>query len=493
MVNYSLLQISTRQYLYLLSQKYSRPITKIIDIPESVFDEWKQMGFEWVWMMGVWQIGQYGINFDRQDPYRRKKYDANCPGWTEEDVIGSPFAIVSYTINKELGEEKDIAWLRQQLNKRGMKLMLDFVPNHTSFDSEEIQQNKREYYIHFPDNMTIKDANMTEEDYQYRYGPNGIAYATTLDWKPWTDVAQLNYMNPDLRKTRIEILLKIASQCDGIRCDVSLSVRNDIFWNKWKFELEHCGYKKLEKEFWLEAISAVKEKYHNCVFFAEENYDATGILKKCGFDYVYDRNLFLQLEKTEDFDLSLVKKDINDPEIARYSHMVENHDQVRSLTAYNGNPQKEHAAAVITLTLPGLRFVNQDQWCGYKNHIEVQLRRTLKEEPNPEFLSFYTKLLEILRMDILKDGAFSVNDENCFNSQKDSSNILSWKYSKNNNYVSVFVNFTQSSINANYKFNNYNGNLDEVTDLFTNNKIKLNKSKELEIHLEPYHYLLVQY
>ena len=114
MVNYSLLQISTRQYLYLLSQKYSKPITKIIDIPESVFDEWKQMGFEWVWMMGVWQIGQYGINFDRQDPYRRKKYDANCPGWTEEDVIGSPFAIVSYTINKELGEEKDIAWLRQQ-------------------------------------------------------------------------------------------------------------------------------------------------------------------------------------------------------------------------------------------------------------------------------------------------------------------------------------------------------------------------------------------
>ena len=491
MSNCTLLQISTRQYLYLLSQKYSRPITKLIDIPECVFDEWKQMGFEWVWMMGVWQLGEYGLQFDREDSYRRGKYDISCPDWKEEDVIGSPFAIVSYTINKEIGEEKDILWLRQQLNKRGMKLMLDFVPNHTAFDSIEIQDNKREYYIHFPDNKNVpKD--MTEDQYNYRYGPNGIAYATTLDWKPWTDVAQLNYMNEDLRKSRINIILKIASHCDGIRCDVSIAQLNDIFWNKWQFELQNSGYSKLEKEFWQQAISTVKEKYKKCVFFAEANYDSSGILKKCGFDYVYDRCLFLELQKKDDFDLSLVKKNVNDPEIARYSHMVENHDQCRSLTAYNGNPIKEHAAAIVTLTLPGLRLVNQDQWCGYKYHIEVQLRRAVKEEINQDFVSFYMKLFEILRLDVLKNGVFAVIGDDCFNNN-DSSSILSWKYALNKCVVAIFVNFTQKRISTNYIMNDCDKKLTEVEDLFTNNKIKLNKSKELEINLDPYNYLIVKY
>lgn len=491
MVNTTLLEITTRPFLRILSEKYSRPITKISEIPESEFDEWKKMGFEWIWMMGIWQIGEYGLNHDRTRPNKIQKYNEICPDWKPEDVIGSPYAIVSYTINPELGKEEDILWLRKQLNQRGMKLMLDFVPNHTAFDSIEITKDKKlEYFVHFPDNMDIKDANLTEEKFDELYGPHKIAFAGSSGFKPWTDVAQLNYMNEEMRNSRIQILLKMASQCDGIRCDVAFAVLNDIFWGKWHFELEKCGYHKLKTEFWSDAISEVKKKYANCVFLAESNYDSDGSLGKCGFDYVYNRIIFTELEKTKPDYLTRIRKVINDPEISRYAQMIENHDEKRSLKTYSYDPKKEHCAAVICLTLPGLRLINQDQWCGYKYEIGVHLRRAVKEKPNEEFVSFYEKLFNILEKDILKDGNYSVNNENDFS--KDSS-ILSWKYEKNGNFVSVFANFSDSPIDVMYKFNKANKSVNEVTDLFNNKSIKLEKSNEFNLHLNPYDYIVVEY
>ena len=491
MVNPSLLEITTRPFLRILSEKYSRSITKISEIPESEFDEWKKMGFDWIWMMGIWQIGEYGLNHDRTRPEKQKKYNEICPDWKPEDIIGSPYAIVSYTINPELGKEEDILWLRKQLNQRGMKLMLDFVPNHTSFDSVEItKDNKREFFVHFPDNMDIKEANLTEQRFNELYGPHKIAYAGSLGFKPWTDVAQLNYMNEEMRKSRIQILLKMASQCDGIRCDVAFAVLNDIFWEKWHFELEKCGYHKLQTEFWSQAISEVKKKYADCVFLAESNYDSDGSLGKCGFDYVYDRLVFTGLEKVKNDDLSAVVNVINDPEISRYAHMIENHDEKRSLKTYSFDPKKEHCAAVISLTLPGLRLINQDQWCGYKYEIGVHLRRAVKEKPDEEFLSFYGKLFNIMKMDILKDGNYSVNNANAFSKVTP---VLSWKYEKSGDFVSVFANYSQSPIDVVYKFNDINKSVGEVNDLFNNTSIKLEKNNELNLHLDPYSYLIIKY
>lgn len=507
MSNPILLEISTRPFLQILSEKYSRPINKIIDIPESVFDEWKQMGFEWIWMMGIWELGQYGLNLDRTSPKKKSDYDKLLPDWTSDDVIGSPYSIVSYTINPELGKEEDIAWLRKQLNQRGMKLMLDFVPNHTAIDSIELtKEKKRDFYIHFPDNMSLSEAHMTEEQFNQKYGPNKIAYGcastnwkplneteaetVNLSLKPWIDVAQLNYMNPELRKSRIEILLKIASQSDGIRCDVADIIFNRFFWKKWQFELENTGYKLLKTEFWEDAISQVKSKFNNCVFLAEANYDYNESFKKCGFDYVYERLIIREIEKKDSVNLSQIKKVINDPDVGRYAHTIENHDEKRSIETCSNNPLKEHSAAVLSLTLPGIHFVNQDQWCGYKREIGVQLRRAVKEKPNEEFVTFYRKLFDILKLDVLKNGKFSVNDEKCFSHQSD---ILSWKYQLDGNSVAVFVNFSDSPIDVTYKFSDADKNINEVADLFNDKMIKLDKPNEFNLHLDQYNYILIKY
>lgn len=490
MENYSLLEITTRPFLYIISQKYSRQITKINQIPESEFDEWKNKGFDWIWMMGIWQIGEYGLNHDRTNPNRIKKYNQICPDWKPEDVIGSPYSIVSYTINPELGTEDDILWLRKELNQRGMKLMLDFVPNHTAFDSYEItKENKIDFYVHFPDNVDIKEANLTEEQFERIYGPHKIAFAGCLDWKPWTDVAQLNYMNEEMRKSRIEILMKIASQCDGIRCDVADAILNDAFWKKWHFELEKSGYSQLTTEFWADSISAVKSKYKNCIFLAESNYDSNGELKKCGFDYVYDRLVFTQFEKEEKFDFKVIENVVNDPEIHRYSHMIENHDECRSLKTCSYDPIKEHCAAIIALTIPGLHFFNQDQWCGYRYEIGVHLRRAIKEEPNNEFITFYNKLFNILKMDILRSGNYSVIKLKDFSEKS----VLSWKYEKNGNFVSIFVNLSKSHFHFTYTFDDCNKSVDKITDLFNNKSFNLEKLNEFDLHLDPFNFIIIKY
>lgn len=108
-------------------------------------------------------LGQYGLNHDRTDPSLLATYKQELPDFTLADVIGtqsllflylliitlfssyltflnpcilpgSPYAVVEYTVNPELGTEADLIALRKRLAQRGMRLMLDFVPNHSAVD-----------------------------------------------------------------------------------------------------------------------------------------------------------------------------------------------------------------------------------------------------------------------------------------------------------------------------------------------------------------------
>ena len=89
-----LYEISTRPWLYELSNKYNKPITKLRDIPLEEFDYLRDNGVDIVWMMGVWKLGQYGLDFDR-----KLDFSYVLPDITKEDIIGSPYAVVEYTCN----------------------------------------------------------------------------------------------------------------------------------------------------------------------------------------------------------------------------------------------------------------------------------------------------------------------------------------------------------------------------------------------------------
>src|SRR5262245_16062760 len=134
----SLYQINTRVWLTELSSKLGRPAT-LDDIPEDRLDWLSYVGFDWVWFLSVWQTGSAGQRISRANPEWRKEFEETLPNLREEDIAGSGFAITDYTVHQALGGDAALARLRKRLQARGLRLMLDFVPNHTGMDHHWVE------------------------------------------------------------------------------------------------------------------------------------------------------------------------------------------------------------------------------------------------------------------------------------------------------------------------------------------------------------------
>ena len=80
-INPSLLEISTRPWLYELSQKYGKSITKLNQIPDAELKTIQSQGYNIVWFMGLWKLGAAGLQHDRTDPGLKQSYNQNLPGF----------------------------------------------------------------------------------------------------------------------------------------------------------------------------------------------------------------------------------------------------------------------------------------------------------------------------------------------------------------------------------------------------------------------------
>ena len=138
----SLFQINTRVWLTELARRLGRQVT-LDDIPDAELDQLAHLGFDWVWMLSVWQTGQAGQAVSRRNPEWRREFDETLPDLHDEDIAGSGFAITGYWVTPLLGGDVALARLRDRLRTRGLKLMLDFVPNHTSTDHPWVENHPR--------------------------------------------------------------------------------------------------------------------------------------------------------------------------------------------------------------------------------------------------------------------------------------------------------------------------------------------------------------
>lgn len=154
-------------------------------------DELKDLGVNIIWLMPIHPIGE---------KFRKGTY-------------GSPYAVRDYyAINPDYGTLQDFQRLVSEAHKRGLKVIMDIVANHTAWDS--VLMAHPEFYKHNAEGKIIPPV------------------------PEWSDVAGLNYGNPELRRYMIAMLKYWLAKADvdGFRCDVASMVPTS-FWEEARREL----------------------------------------------------------------------------------------------------------------------------------------------------------------------------------------------------------------------------------------------------------------
>jgi hypothetical protein len=385
----SLYQINTRVWLTELSRNVGRAAT-LDDVPDAELDRLAELGFSWVWFLSVWQTGLAGQRVSRANADWRKEFQETLPDLREEDIAGSGFAITGYTVHQQLGGDAALARLRERLRQRGLRLMLDFVPNHMALDHPWVEDHPDYFVTGTEDVLTREPQNYIQVKGQK--GDLVLAYGRDPYFSGWPDTLQLDYSNHATQEAMIRELEKIASQCDGVRCDMAMLILPEVFERTW-------GRKSTP--FWSAAIRRVRERAPDFCFMAEVYWDLEWTLQQQGFDYTYDKRLYDRLREGHARPVREHLHAALDYQI-KSARFLENHDEPRASATFDAGVHQ--AAAVITYSIPGLRFFHQGQFEGRKKRISPHLVRAPEEIPDKELEEFYDHLLAILRKPVVKSG-----------------------------------------------------------------------------------------
>jgi hypothetical protein len=392
-----LFQVNTRILLAERGRALARRAT-LDDVPEALLDEVARQGFAWIWFLGVWTIGPAARAVSRSRADWRAGFRKALPDLRDEDITGSPFAIQAYDVAPEYGGDAALARLRERVARRGLRLLLDFVPNHVSPDHPWTRAHP-EYFIE----GTAEDL-AREPGNWVRQGGRVLAHGRDPYFPGWPDTLQLNYLHPGLREAMRQELSRVAERCDGVRCDMAMLVLPDVFRRTWgERALPRDGSAVADQPFWPEAIARVKARAPGFLFMAEVYWDLEWTLQKQGFDFTYDKRLYDRLHAG---DARPVREhlwaaaDFQE----RSARFLENHDEPRAAAVFG--PEKERAAAVIAFLVPGLRFFHEGQLEGRKVHVSMHLGRRPDEAPDRALRAFYDRLLAVLARPEVHEGTW---------------------------------------------------------------------------------------
>jgi cyclomaltodextrinase / maltogenic alpha-amylase / neopullulanase len=299
---------------------------------EAKLPELKQLGVTILWIMPIHPIG-----------VEHRK-----------GTLGSSYSVRDYyAVNPKYGTMDDFKRLVLSAHKLGLKVIIDMVANHTSWDSKLIKQH--------PDWFT-KDS-------------TGRIVSPVADW---SDVADLDYSKPALREYMIGMLEYWVREAgiDGYRCDVAEMVPTD-FWNEARA-----------------ALDKIKP-----VFMLSEGQYPEHHLK--AFDATYGWSLYHLLELLiagerdgHDLDQILSSEALNFPKGSIRLRFSSNHDENAwdnpDVIKYGLDGAK--LAAVIVNTFPGMPLLYNGQETGSAVKLGLFEKSSVDWNAHPEFREFYTTL-----------------------------------------------------------------------------------------------------
>jgi len=425
-------EIDAWLWLRELSGQYGRRVT-LADVPD---EAWDSVGVpDAVWLMGVWERSPAGRAIAMNHPDLRRTFDAALPDWTPDDLESSPYCVRRYVVDAALGGAEGLAAARAALARRGIGLILDYVPNHVAPDHPWVTAHP-EYFIHgTPEDLAAAP------DVFFAAGDRVLAHGREPSAPPWPDVVQLNAFKPGLRAAAIATLIDIADQCDTICCDMVMLLTTPAFVGTWG---ERAGAPP-EEEYWRVVLPAVRAARPHVRFIGEVYWDMEWEMQQQGFDYCYDKRLYDRLvHETAEAVRGHLLADL--PYQERLVRFIETHDDPRAAAVFPGN--RALAAAIAAYTLPGAKLFHQGQFEGLTIRLPVFLTRRPSEPVDRALQMFYRRLATAVKSRPLREGQWRLCALNGWPDNTSYNNLAAWCWAAGDERRVVVVNLSPHTSQA---------------------------------------------
>ncbi len=337
----------------------------------------------------------------------------------KKGTIGSPYAVRDfYGINENYGTKADLQKMISEAHKRGMKVIIDIVANHTAWDSV----------------MMKNPAFYTKND-------KGEIVSPVPDW---ADVADLNYDNPELRKYMIEMLKSWVRDydLDGFRCDVAGFVPTD-FWETARAEVD-----KIKKDtFWL------AEWHEPDLLVNAFNADYSWSMHSALDEVLHGKKPANHIRETWEAEKAKFPKN------TLHMRFSDNHDERRAIARFG--EKGALAGQALVFTIDGIPLVYNGMEVGDTTESgspalfeKLPIFWEIKER-RPEFPAFYDSMIK------LRKGSVALSrGETLWVKNSDEDGILTFMRKSGNEEILVAINMTNSPFFGSVETS---GNFEEIT------------------------------
>lgn len=403
-------------WLYQISKKYQRSITRLDQIPDEELAQLAEWGFTGLWLIGLWERSQASAHI--------KQLCGN------PEAIASAYSLAGYSIAADLGGEEAYQNLRDRARKYGIRLASDMVPNHMGIDSSWVVDHPDwfisldyspfpSYSFSGPDLSNHPGVEILLEDHYYTRSDAAVVFkrvdrnsgaalyiyhgndGTTM---PWNDTAQLNYLNPQVREAVIQTILQVARRFPIIRFDAAMTLSKRHYQRLWfpepgsggaipsrsDFGLTKEQFDRLMPvEFWREVVERVAQEAPDTLLLAEAFWLMEGyFVRTLGMHRVYN-SAFMNMLRNEDNAgyRKLIKSTLEfEPEILkRYVNFLNNPDERTAVDQF-GKGDKYFGICVLMSTLPGLPMFGHGQIEGFSEKYGMEFRRAYWDEEADPYL-----------------------------------------------------------------------------------------------------------
>lgn len=403
-------------WLYQLSKKYNREISRLDQIPDEELDLLRDEGFTGLWLIGLWE---------RSQASKRIKQMCGNP-----EAAASAYSLEDYEIAANLGGWDALSNLRTRLWQRGIRLASDMVPNHTGMDARWIVE-KPDLFMQRKDNpfpqYTFNGPNLSHdgrvaiylEDHYYSKSDCAVVFkrvdTNTGDTRyiyhgndgtgmPWNDTAQIDFLNPQAREEVMQEILHVARNFPIIRFDAAMVLAKKHIKRLWypepgkggdiatrsEFALSAAEFeKRIPNEFWREVVDRIAKEVPDTLLLAEAFWMMEGYFTRTlGMHRVYNSAFMNMLKKEENYKYrQTVKNTIQfDPQILkRYVNFMNNPDEETAVAQF-GKGDKYFGVCTLMVTMPGLPMFGHGQIEGFEEKYGMEYTRAYRDEQPDQYL-----------------------------------------------------------------------------------------------------------